>query len=206
VTPLVSIEGIGDQGLGIGTNPVLNPQSLIPNPQNPQSITLRTAGAHEAAAIHELIVEHLAEGHLLPRELGEIGVHTHRFIVAVQGQGQRGEVLACVELAPLSRSVAEVRSLVVSREARSLGVGRRMLDELLHRASMAGFDKLCAFTHSPGYFVHLGFSIVPHVWLPEKIVTDCHACRHFRQCGQYAVVRSLERARHACVPLAALHG
>ncbi len=190
MTPLVSIVGIGDQ-------------SLIPNPQ---LITLRTAGPHEAAAIHELIVEHLAEGHLLPRELGEIGVHTHRFIVAVQGQGQRGEVLACVELAPLSRSVAEVRSLVVSREARSLGVGRRMLDELLHRASMAGFDKLCAFTHSPGYFVHLGFSIVPHVWLPEKIVTDCHACRHFRQCGQYAVVRSLERARHGCVPLAALHG
>ena len=199
MTPLVSIVGIRDQGLGIGTNGVLNPQSLIPNPQ---LITIRTAGVHEATAIHELIVEHLADGHLLPRDLGEIVVHTHRFVVAVQGD----TVLACAELAPLSRSVAEVRSLVVSREARSLGVGRRMLDELLHRASTAGFDKLCAFTHSPGYFVHLGFSIVPHIWLPEKIVTDCHACRHFRQCGQYAVVRSLERARHACVPLAALHG
>ena len=203
---LVSIAGIGDQGSGIKSNgvldhefPVLDPRSPIPDPD---AITLRTADANEAAAIHELIVEHLAEGHLLPRERGEIAVHAHRFVVAVQGD----EVLACAELAPLSRSVAEVRSLVVSREARSLGVGRRLIDELLHRASMAGFDKLCAFTHSPGYFVHLGFSIVPHAWLPEKIVTDCHGCRHFRQCGQYAVVRSLERARHACVPLAALHG
>jgi N-acetylglutamate synthase-like GNAT family acetyltransferase len=157
---------------------------------------------HEATAIHELIVEHLADGHLLPRERREIVVHAHRFVVAMQGD----EVLACAELAPLSRSVAEVRSLVVSREARSLGVGRRLIDELLRRAAMAGFDKLCAFTHSPGYFVHLGFSIVPHAWLPEKIVTDCHACRHFRRCGQYAVVRSLDRARHVCVPLAALHG
>ena len=199
MTPLVSIEGIGDQGSGILRSAVLDPGSPIPDPE---SITIRTADVSEAAAIHELIVEHLAEGHLLPRELGEIVVHAHRFVVAVQGD----EVLACAELAPLSRSVAEVRSLVVSREARSLGVGRRMIDELLHRASMAGFDKLCAFTHSPGYFVHLGFSIVPHAWLPEKIVTDCHACRHFRHCGQYAVVRSLERARHACVPLAALHG
>lgn len=165
-------------------------------------ITIRTATAHEADAIHELIDEHLAEGHLLPRELGEIAVHAHRFIVAVQDE----EVLACAELAPLSRSVAEVRSFVVSREARGRAVGRRLVEELVRRATTAGFDKLCAFTHSPGYFVHLGFSIVPHAWLPEKIVTDCHACSQFRRCGQYAVVRALDRPRHGCVPLAALHG
>ena len=165
-------------------------------------ITIRTATAHEADAIHELIDEHLAEGHLLPRELGEIALHAHRFIVAVQDE----EVLACAELAPLSRSVAEVRSFVVSREARGRAVGRRLVEELVRRATTAGFDKLCAFTHSPGYFVHLGFSIVPHAWLPEKIVTDCHACSQFRRCGQYAVVRALDRPRHGCVPLAALHG
>ena len=208
MTPLqlMSIEGIRDQGSGIKSNavldhefPVLDPESPIPDPG---LITLRTADVNEAAAIHALIVEHLAEGHLLPREHGEIVVHAHRFVVAVQGD----EVLACAELAPLSRSVAEVRSLVVSRNARSLGVGRRLIDEILRRASMSGFDTLCAFTHSPGYFVHLGFSIVPHAWLPEKIVIDCHACRHFRVCGQYAVVRSVGRARQACVPLAALHG
>ena len=48
--------------------------------------------------------------------------------------------------------------------------------------------------------------IVPHVWLPEKIVTDCDSCIHFRRCGQYAVVRTLGRGRPVCVPLAALHG
>jgi N-acetylglutamate synthase-like GNAT family acetyltransferase len=191
--------GIGDPGSGIGRFEVPDPRSPI---LDPEAITIATAGAPEADAIHELIDEHLAEGHLLPRELGEILVHAHRFVVAVQDD----EVLACAELAPLSRSVAEVRSIVVSREARSLGVARRIIDELVRRAAAAGFDKLCAFTHSPGYFVHLGFSIVPHAWLPEKIVTDCHACSQFRQCGQYAVMRPLERRRHGCVPLAALHG
>jgi len=165
-------------------------------------IAIRTASSNEADAIHELIDEHLAEGHLLPRELGEIAVHAHRFVVAVQDD----EVLACVELAPLSRSVAEVRSFVVSREARGRGVGGGIVAELVQRAASAGFDKLCAFTHSPAYFVHLGFSIVPHAWVPEKIVTDCHACSQFRHCGQYAVVRALDRPRHGCVPLAALHG
>ena len=167
-----------------------------------EPISLRNATAAEAESIHALIVEHLAEGHLLPRELGEITVHAHRFVVAVQND----QVLACAELAPLSRTVSEVRSFVVSREARSLGVGHRIIDELARRAEVAGFDKLCAFTHAPGFFVHLGFSIVPHVWLPEKIVTDCHSCAHFRQCGQYAVVRGLGRGRQSCVPLAALHG
>jgi amino-acid N-acetyltransferase len=150
-------------------------------------ITLRTATVDEADAMHELIDEHLAEGHLLPRELDEVVLHAHRFVVAMQDD----EVLACAELAPLSRSVAEVRSFVVSREARDRGVGRRLVSELMRRATAAGFDKLCAFTHSPGYFVHLGFSIVPHTWLPEKIATDCHQCTRFRTCGQYAVMWTL---------------
>jgi amino-acid N-acetyltransferase len=181
----------GDSGFGIRTRHVTD-----------APIAIRTASVRDADAIHELIDEHLTEGHLLPRELGEILVHAHRFVVAVQDD----EVLACAELAPLSRTVAEVRSMVVTREARGGGVGRRIVNELARRATTAGFEKLCAFTHSPGYFVHLGFSIVPHVWLPEKIVTNCHACSQFRRCGQYAVVRSLERARQECVPLAALHG
>jgi N-acetylglutamate synthase-like GNAT family acetyltransferase len=191
--------GIGDRGSGIDAFTVPDPWSPIPDPK---PIALRTATREEADAIHELIDEHLAEGHLLPREREEVAVHAPRFVVAMQDD----EVLACAELAPLSRSVAEVRSFVVSREARGRGVGRRIVDELARRANAAGFEKLCAFTHSPSYFVHLGFSLVPHAWLPEKIVTDCHACSQFRTCGQYAVVRLLERPRHGCVPLAALHG
>ena len=75
---LVSIAGIGDRG-----SPVLDARSPIPDPD---SVTLRTADVNEAAAIHDLIVEHLMEGHLLPRELGEIAVHAHRFVVAMQGR------------------------------------------------------------------------------------------------------------------------
>ena len=171
-------------------------------PRSGRSIVLRSATAAEAPAIHALIVDHLEEGHLLARDLAEVTLHAGRFVVAIH----KGAVVACAELAPLSRTVAEVRSLVVSRNARKLGLGRRIVEELLHRAEVSGFHKLCAFTHSPAYFVHMGFSIVPHVWLPEKIDTDCHSCAHFRQCGQYAVMQTLARTRDACVPLTALHG
>lgn len=166
------------------------------------AVTLRQGTAADAEAIHALIHDNLVEGHLLPRPLAEIVERAGRFVVADEG----GRVIACAELAPLSPTVAEIRSLVVSGEARGLGVSRRIVEELIRRASLAGFDRLCAFTHSPAYFVRVGFSMVPHVWLPEKIVTDCRTCVHFRRCGQYAVVHDLARQRDSCVPLANLHG
>jgi len=173
-----------------------------PQPASVDDVYLRVATPDDASAMHSLIVSHLAEGHLLPREREEIAIHAHRFAVAVRN----ARVIGCAELAPLSRDVSEVRSLVVSDDARALGVGHDIIADLVARATAAGFGKLCAFTHAPSYFVELGFSIVPHVWLPQKIVTDCHACPHFRRCGQYAMVRELRRPRQACVPLAALHG
>jgi N-acetylglutamate synthase-like GNAT family acetyltransferase len=148
---------------------------------------LRQATADDGRAIHELITRHLDEGRLLPRHLGEIAVHTSRFVVAVD----EGRVVGCVDLAPLSRTVAEIRSLVVSDTARSAGVGRQLIDALIAHARAAGFERVCAFTHAPSYFVQLGFSIVPHDWLPEKIGTDCGTCAQFRRCGQYAVMLRL---------------
>ena len=150
-------------------------------------ITLRTAEASEAAAILALIEAHLEEGHLLPRTLAELATRASRFVVAVAD----GRLVACAELAPLSRAVAEVRSLVVHRDARHGGVGRQLVDELVRRARVQGFDTLSAFTHGPGYFVRMGFSIVPHQWMPEKIAADCQTCALFRKCGQQAVVLSL---------------
>jgi amino-acid N-acetyltransferase len=97
------------------------------------------------------------------------------------------EIMGCAELAPLSSDVAEVRSLVVDEQARGLGFGRLLVDTIADEARMAGFRTVCAFTHDPAYFVRLGYSLVPHAWLPEKIAHDCAGCTLFRQCGQDAV-------------------
>jgi len=154
-----------------------------------QAPTIRTALRTDAKRIHDLIEQHREEGRLLPRQLSELDVHANRFVVAVDG---RGAVVGCGELAPLSHSVAEVRSLVVTRTRRGTGVGRRIVDELRQRARRDGYDDLCVFAHQPAYFAHMGFSIVPHTWLPEKISADCRTCALFRQCGQYAMVADLD--------------
>jgi amino-acid N-acetyltransferase len=153
-------------------------------------ITLRTATSAEAARIHALITANLDEGRLLPRMLPELKLHAGRFVVALRGR----RIVGCAELAPLSPQVAEVRSLAVDPSARSMGVGTGLVEELRLRARREGFETLCAFTHAPGYFMPMGFSIVPHLWVAEKIFTDCVKCPKFRQCGQYAMVLPLESA------------
>lgn len=150
---------------------------------------IRTAVRKDAKRIHDLIGQHMQEGRLLPRHLSELDVHIDRFVVAVDG---RGAVVGCGELAPLSHAVAEVRSLVVTGTRRGSGVGRRIVNELRNRARRDGYDDLCVFAHQPAYFAHMGFSIVPHTWLPEKIQADCRNCALFRQCGQFAMVADLD--------------
>jgi N-acetylglutamate synthase-like GNAT family acetyltransferase len=158
------------------------------------AISLRAAVTADAPALHALIAAHLEEGRLLPRALDELAVHAHRFVVAVESSAAGDRIVGCAELAPLSSRVAEVRSLVVDQDARRLGLGQQMVEALSARARSEGYDKLCAFAHEPRFFVHRGFSIVPHTWVPEKIAHDCNTCPLFRNCGQYAIVLDLDRA------------
>jgi len=146
---------------------------------------VREATTADAPAIHQLIVDNLQAGYLLPRSLAEVTAHASRFTVVVSGDGI---VVACGELAPLNSGVAEVRSLVVREEARGRRLGHVIVDELRRRARAGRYRTLCAFTHDPRFFVRFGFSIVPHTWLPEKVAADCWSCERFQQCGQYAVV------------------
>ena len=159
---------------------------------------MRTAVPDDAETLHSLIASHLQEGHLLPRELEELRRHAHRFVVCEVG----GRIMACAELAPLSKRVAEVRSLVVSADFRRVGLAARLVGELRRRAKAAEFEMLCAFTHDARFFVRQNFSIVPHLWLPEKISTDCVTCPLFRTCQQYAMVMALSDVARFSAPAA----
>ena len=84
-----------------------------------------------------------------------------------------------------------MRSLVVDQHSRGRHIGPRLVAQLASAGAEKGFATLCAFTHEPAHFVRLGFTIVPHMWVPEKIERDCRSCAQFRKCGQYAVTLPL---------------
>ena len=159
-------------------------------------LILRAGTPEDADALYYLITSHAKEGHLLPRELEELRRNAHRFVICEV----EGDIKACAELAPLSKRVAEVRSLVVSEKFRRVGLAARLVGELRRRAQIAEFEMLCAFTHDARFFVRQNFSIVPHLWLPEKIATDCVTCPLFRTCQQYAMVMALSDVARFSAP------
>jgi amino-acid N-acetyltransferase len=158
-------------------------------PSDTGDVIVRPAAPDEAADLFRLISDNLETGHLLPRPLGEVVLHVPRFLVAAEPAG----VVGCAELARLGSKLAEVRSLVVAATHRGHGVGTLLLNEMVEMARQHGYGKLSAFAYNPRPFVRLGFSIVPHPWVPEKISTDCHRCVWFRRCAQYAVVLDLKQ-------------
>jgi amino-acid N-acetyltransferase len=156
------------------------------------NLVIRQATEQDAAALWTLIHTHQREGHLLPRELSELARHASRFLVAEIPGSDVAELVACAELAPLSDKVAEVRSMVVNRKVRRVGLASRMVGEIRQRAASLGYETLCAFTHDARFFVRQNFSIVPHTWLPAKIATDCVSCPLFKTCGQHAMMLPLQ--------------
>ena len=154
---------------------------------------VRQARSTDTDVIYELIESNRERGHLLRRSQEDVGIHVPRFYVAELD----GHVVGCGELARLSATVSEVRSLVVDEPWRGNGLASKIVAALHRRARLEGHERLCAFAHDPVPFMRLGFSIVPHSWLPEKISADCAGCALFRQCGQYALMISLPCSRQS---------
>ena len=157
-------------------------------PPHEASVVLRWGDPSDAPALFDLVSANLETGRLLPRDLDDLALHGSRFTVAAGGDGS---VIGCAELAPLGPRIAEVRSFVVDEPYRGAGIGTALIQDIRRRARRDGYGRLCAFTHEPALFVRLGFSIVPHVWIPEKIATDCRTCALFRRCGQIAMMCGL---------------
>src|SRR5687767_6391289 len=99
------------------------------------SVVLRAARSVDADAIHSLIAGNLEVGHLLPRSLEDVTEHIARFFVAEVD----GTVVGCAELARLSPSVAEVRSLVVTESLRGQKIGTRLVAHLASSGTAAGY-------------------------------------------------------------------
>jgi amino-acid N-acetyltransferase len=165
----------------------LTPIEVAQARELPEGYTIQRGTPSQAEAMHALITAALEEGHLLPRTLDDLRKHAERFLVIMAGDA----LVGCAELAPLSGTVAEVRSLVIDAAHRGKRLGPALIESLGATARREQFGTLCAFTHEATHFVRLGFTIVPHTWLPEKIATDCIGCPKFRTCGQYAVALPL---------------
>jgi amino-acid N-acetyltransferase len=153
--------------------------------------TLRKARIQDVKAVHRLLVDCKEdEGMVLPRSFTQLYSHLRDFFVAVNDED--GQVEGCCALSICWENLAEVRSLVVSREARGQGLGKMLVEACLSEAVALGIYRVFALTDRPLFFARLGFSEVGKDTLPQKVWADCLNCHKFPDCDEVAMVMDME--------------
>jgi len=150
-------------------------------------LTIRKAELQDVPALFELIDHYAAQRVMLPRPLAELYENVWEFTVAVEG----GKLLGCGALKFYSADLAEIRSLSVAPGLDGRGIGRAVMESLLHEAERFHLKTVFALTLIPGFFEKLGFRSVARETLPEKVWRDCIQCEKYLQCDEKTLVIDL---------------
>jgi amino-acid N-acetyltransferase len=165
--------------------------SFVESPASGQPLTVRKAVMRDIPLILDLINAYAAKGIMLPRTEFELSEAIRDFLVVMQG----GDLLGCGALHFYSPALAEIRSLAVSEQAKTQGVGRRLVRALVQEAQEYELDAAFAFTYVTEFFEKVGFHVVERGVLPLKAWKDCLRCPKFQACDEIAVLRILRPER-----------
>jgi amino-acid N-acetyltransferase len=158
------------------------------------AVSIRGGRASDVREIAKLIAAGQGDAFLLPRSEEDVRAAFGRFAVAVlpapsSGRGSgRERVVGAASLEPYGPHLAEIRSLVVHGACRGLGIGNKLVRDLLRRARRRGVERVFALTTRLGFFERLGFVAVPLETLPEKVFRDCAHCPRRASCVETAFV------------------
>ena len=148
---------------------------------------VRKATLKDAANIFELVNSLSGDGTLLRRQYAEICENVRDFHVALS---EGGIFLGCGALHLYGPHLAEIRSIVVTPEAKGQGAGGGLLKALHAESEMHGVLTTCLFTRIPDFFFHYGYRItMDRTALPDKIYKDCQKCPRLHACDEVAMIR-----------------
>ena len=131
-------------------------------------LRIRSALASDVRGIQAL--REPSEGKvLLHHDLVALFEKVQEFMVV---EDQSGKLLAAGALHIMWEDLAEVRSIVVSAEARGQGVGLALVQALLHRAEELGIKRVFCLTFEVGFFAKLGFEEISDVPVDEATFAE----------------------------------
>lgn len=152
-------------------------------------VEIRKARLGDVEEMHRLINYYANRNLMLPRTKLQLYEALRAFTVAVNGADK---LVGCGALHFYGPEIAEIRSLAVAEAAQGGGIGRRIVEALIEEARDYGIKRVFAFTLSPEFFSKLGFVVVPHTELPEKVFLECLVCPKRHNCNEIAMLRDLD--------------
>ncbi len=150
-------------------------------------IVIRMAKAEDVEGIVALVNHHARLGQLLPRSIQSVSSTIENWIVAEAD----GQISGCVSLLRYTSGLVEVRSLAVGDSLRGLGIGSKLMQELLETARRRDIPTLFALTRVVGFFERFGFRVTDRSFFPEKVWHDCQQCPLRHNCDETAVALDL---------------
>jgi len=161
--------------------------AFLEKPGLTRTLTVRKALMRDIHPILALINGYAAKGVMLPRTEFELSEAIRDFTVVYLGD----RFLGCGALHFYSPTIAEIRSLAVHEDAKTHGVGRKLIEGLAAEAESYELDAVFAFTYVFEFFQKVGFEVVERGALPLKAWKDCVRCPKFQACDEVAVLRIL---------------
>ena len=142
----------------------------------------------DVGQMHRLINYFAGKDEMLPRPLSEIYENIRDYFVVGHGDRMAG----CAALHVMWSDLAEVKSVAVTEESQRQGVGSRLVEACLKEAGIIGLPTVFCLTYKPAFFEKFGFSQIDKMELPRKVWTECYHCPKFPDCGEVALIYSLE--------------
>ncbi|WP_351231769.1 amino-acid N-acetyltransferase [Streptomyces sp. NPDC002133] len=119
------------------------------------AVTVRRARTSDVPAVRRLVDPYVSEGILLDKATVTLYEDIQEFWVAERDADAR--VVGCGALHVMWEDLAEVRTLAVDPQVKGHGIGRQVLEQLLHTARWLGVRRVFCLTFEVDFFTEHGF-------------------------------------------------
>lgn len=151
-------------------------------------LTFRKATLLDIPAMQVLVAPEVESGVILKRNNDEVATNIRSYQLAFDDETLVGFCALHIH----TTTLAEVRSLIVSKSVRGSGVGTTLVQRALEEATLLGLKEVLVLTYGQSFFERLDFKEIPKESLPEhKIWADCINCKHFPVCNEVSLIHFL---------------
>ena len=135
--------------------------------------------------MQKLVKDEVDNGNILERSEAEMATTIHSYTIAKI----KDELVGLVALHIHTPTLAEIRSLVVSKTYRRQGIAQGLIKKAINEGKSLGVPKILVLTYQQKLFEKFAFSVIQKESLPDtKIWADCIKCKHFPICDEIAMI------------------
>jgi amino-acid N-acetyltransferase len=153
-------------------------------------IVYSVANLSDVEKMQNMIKADIEDGIIIARKDDEVANQIRSYTLAIDDE--LNKIVGYCSLQIHTTKLAEVRSLIVDKGYRRLGIASRLIEEKLSEAKNLGIKKVLVLTYQQELFEKLGFVEIPKEEIPEqKIWADCIRCKSFPICKEVSLIKSI---------------